>query len=89
MAMAVSRNRTFALTVSADHLIGRYDLLVRGVMPSVSVSCARGLTSVQQTEGSEDISTTCSATRMKNPGNGSLAIRDDGRVCAVGGWDGK
>jgi hypothetical protein len=28
MAMAVSSGCTFALTVSADHLVGRYDLLV-------------------------------------------------------------
>ena len=27
--------------------------------------------------------------RSKYPGNGSVAIRRDGRVCAVGGWDGK
>ena len=25
----------------------------------------------------------------KHPGNGAVAIRQDGRVCAVGGWDGK
>jgi hypothetical protein len=29
MAMAVSMDNTLALTVSADHLIGRYDLSVR------------------------------------------------------------
>jgi hypothetical protein len=28
MAMAVSRDATLALTVSADHLVGRYDLMV-------------------------------------------------------------
>lgn len=28
MAMAVSKDSTLALTVSADHLIGRYDLTV-------------------------------------------------------------
>ena len=26
---------------------------------------------------------------MKYPGNASIALRDDGRVCAIGGWDGK
>lgn len=31
----------------------------------------------------------CTIHRTKNPGNGSVAIRDDGKVCAVGGWDGK
>jgi ASTRA-associated protein 1 len=25
----------------------------------------------------------------KHPGNGAVAIRRDGRVCAIGGWDGK
>ncbi len=28
MAMAVSKDSSFALTVSADHLIGRYNLAV-------------------------------------------------------------
>jgi hypothetical protein len=27
--------------------------------------------------------------RTKHPGNGAIALRDDGRVCAVAGWDGK
>ncbi|KAG6331402.1 hypothetical protein ID866_7688 [Astraeus odoratus] len=27
--------------------------------------------------------------RTKCPGNGAISIRGDGRVCAVGGWDGK
>ena len=27
--------------------------------------------------------------RTKCAGNGSIAIRDDGKVTAVGGWDGK
>lgn len=30
MAMAVSRDHSLALTVSADNLIGRHDILVRG-----------------------------------------------------------
>jgi hypothetical protein len=29
MAMRVSKSNSFALTVSADHLVGRYDLEVR------------------------------------------------------------
>ncbi|KAL4252581.1 WD40-repeat-containing domain superfamily protein [Abortiporus biennis] len=69
MATAVSRDRTFALSASADHLIGRYDLV--------------------NTRSSEDSKTTCTVYRIKNPGNGAIAIRDDGRVCAIGGWDGK
>ncbi|KAG5644377.1 hypothetical protein DXG03_008605 [Asterophora parasitica] len=63
MAMRVSHANDFALSVSADHLIGRYDL-----------------TSTKP----ED----CSVHRTKHPGNGAIAIRNDGRVCAVAGWDG-
>ncbi|KAI5892652.1 WD40 repeat-like protein [Schizophyllum commune H4-8] len=66
MAMAVTRDNALALTVSADHLIGRYDLNVRATEPS-SVSITH---------------------RTKHPGNACIATRDDGRVCAVGGWDG-
>jgi hypothetical protein len=29
------------------------------------------------------------AHRTKHPGNSAITIRDDGKVCAVGGWDGK
>ncbi|KAF9061925.1 WD-40 repeat-containing protein [Rhodocollybia butyracea] len=64
MAMNVSSNNQLALTVSADHLIGRYDL----------------------TASTQD---GCVVHRTKHPGNGCVAIRDDGRICAVGGWDGK
>ncbi|PPQ67516.1 hypothetical protein CVT25_006057 [Psilocybe cyanescens] len=67
MAMRVSRANDFAVTVSADHIIGRYDLR-NGHPPSEE----RGVT-----------------FRSKHAGNGSIAIRDDGRVCAAGGWDGK
>ncbi|KAF9805046.1 hypothetical protein IEO21_09207 [Rhodonia placenta] len=77
MAMAVSRDNSFALTVSADHLIGRYDLQAR---PSRDWVAA---------EEAQDTSAVCTIHRTKHPGNGSVAIRDDGRVCAVGGWDGK
>jgi WD40 repeat protein len=67
MAMRVSRDNRLALTVSADHLVGRYDL-------------------------SADVGTDASSGavyRTSHPGNGCIAIRDDGRVCAIGGWDGK
>ncbi|PCH42454.1 WD-40 repeat-containing protein [Wolfiporia cocos MD-104 SS10] len=69
MAMAVSRDNKLALTVSADHLIGRYD--------------------IQAAENAENSQAVCTVHRTKHPGNASITIRDDGRVCAVGGWDGK
>ncbi|KAG1779217.1 WD40-repeat-containing domain protein [Suillus placidus] len=70
MAMAVSSDCTFALTVSADHLVGRYDLLK--TQEEASKSTRAG-----------------TAFKTKHPGNGAVAIRSDGRVCAIGGWDGK
>ncbi|KIP11199.1 hypothetical protein PHLGIDRAFT_100170 [Phlebiopsis gigantea 11061_1 CR5-6] len=69
MAMAVSRTNNLALTVSADHIVGRYDLTAA--------------------EDPEKLPTACTIHRTKNPGNGAVTIRDDGRVCAVGGWDGR
>ncbi|KDQ57356.1 hypothetical protein JAAARDRAFT_293291 [Jaapia argillacea MUCL 33604] len=70
MAMAVAPDNSFALSVSADHLVGRYDLIAS-----------------DGTGDPADASTTLH--RTKYPGNGAIAIRDDGRVCAIGGWDGK
>jgi len=67
MAMAVSPNNRLALSVSADHLIGRYDLQAREA----------------------SVNTACTVHRTKHPQNGCVALRDDGRVCAVGGWDGR
>ncbi|KAF4571329.1 ASTRA complex subunit [Pleurotus pulmonarius] len=64
MSMRVSRDNSFALSTSADHLVGRYDL--------------------KSSSGSDSV-----VFRTKHPGNGAVAIRHDGRVCAVGGWDGK
>ncbi|CCM03104.1 uncharacterized protein FIBRA_05224 [Fibroporia radiculosa] len=72
MAMAVSRDASFALTVSADHLIGR-----------------GRLHAVQLAESPDTRESACAVHRTKHPGNAAVAIRDDGRVCAVGGWDGR
>ncbi|KAF5359701.1 hypothetical protein D9756_003344 [Leucocoprinus leucothites] len=66
MAMRVSRQNDFAISVSADHLVCRYDLGVAASLPSNA-----GV-----------------AHKTKHPGNSSIAITDDGRVCAIGGWDG-
>jgi len=71
MAMTVSKDCSFALTVSADHLVARYDLNA----PSTSTH--------SETEQPWRV------FRTKHPGNAAVAIRSDGRVCAIGGWDGK
>ncbi|KIY49209.1 WD-40 repeat-containing protein [Fistulina hepatica ATCC 64428] len=63
MAMRVSKDNRLALTVSADNIVGRYDLLAD--------------------------STPGTAMRTKHPGSNCVAIRDDGRVCAIGNWDGR
>jgi WD40 repeat protein len=67
MAMRVSRSNDFALTISADNLICRYDLLIENPSPEKDFI----------------------AFRTNHAGNGSIVIRDDGKVTAVGGWDGK
>ncbi|KAI9568290.1 WD40-repeat-containing domain protein [Boletus coccyginus] len=75
MAMTVSKDCSFALTVSADHIVGRYEL-VRYYTSSSGSS-------------SDPTDRSAQAFRTKHPGNGAISIRDDGRVCAVGGWDGR
>jgi len=65
MAMAVSLDGSVALSVSADHLVGRYDL------------------------GRDSVDAAGTVHRTKHPGNGAVAIHDEGRVCAIGGWDGR
>ncbi|KAK2460896.1 hypothetical protein APHAL10511_007366 [Amanita phalloides] len=67
MAMRVSSNNEFALTVSVDHLVGKYDLKDESADPEKS----------------------CKIFRTMHPGNGCIAIHDKGRVCAIGGWDGR
>ncbi|KIK95219.1 hypothetical protein PAXRUDRAFT_827218 [Paxillus rubicundulus Ve08.2h10] len=71
MAMAVSKDCSFALTVSADHLVGRYDL------------------NASRTPTQSETAQPDRVFRTRYPGNAAIAIRDDGRVCAIGGWDGK
>lgn len=68
MATAVSLDRSIALSVSADHLVGRYDLKVDPISNLESIG---------------------TVFRTKHPGNGAVAFHDDGRVCAIGGWDGR
>ncbi|KAI0649353.1 WD-40 repeat-containing protein [Trametes meyenii] len=69
MALTVSVDGTFALSVSADHLVGRYNIV--------------------EADSATDPKEACSAFKTKHPGNACVAIKDDGRVCAVGGWDGR
>src|ERR1700733_11818430 len=85
MAMRVSKANNTALTVSADNLIVRYDLSVGGCATAIFLAF---LTSPQRA-GDTSPDTTCAAHRTKYAGNSSIAIRDDDKVCAVGGWDGR
>jgi len=71
MGMSVSRDAQLAITVSADHIIGKYNLLE----PQASPTPTNTERFVQH--------------RTKHPGNAAVAMRDDGRICAVAGWDGK
>jgi hypothetical protein len=38
---------------------------------------------------STESSTVCTVHRTQHPGNSAVAIRDDGRIAAISGWDGK
>jgi hypothetical protein len=38
---------------------------------------------------SADPEKSCRVFRTQHPGNGSIAIHDEERVCAIGGWDGE
>lgn len=81
MGLAISPDYTFALSVSADHLIGKYDLV-----SEVRVLCDSLLGKspyMSKQDGKAD------TVRTKHPGYGSIAIKHDRRVCAAGGWDGK
>lgn len=88
MAMCVSKDNGVALTVSADHLIGRYDLTV---CCFISSDYTTGLLNIypQAVGIANNVSEVATTHRTKHPGNGSIVIRDDGKVCAVGSWDGK
>jgi WD40 repeat protein len=61
MALAVSNDRQYCVSVAADHQIVLYDIK----------------------EGAETKS-----VRSNSAGHASIAIREDGQVIAVGGWDG-
>ncbi|KAI0768148.1 WD-40 repeat-containing protein [Trametes elegans] len=69
-----------ALSVSAD---GSFAL-------SVSADHLVGRYDIADAEAAaSEANGACKVFKTKHPGNGSIAINDSGRVCAVGGWDGK
>ena len=71
--MTVDKEMNRAFTVSADHLLCRYDFAkVLSLDASISNDAGR-ITSYS----------------TKQIGNASLATSSDGKVIAVGGWDGK
>ena len=87
MAMRAARAGDFALTVSADHIIGRYSLAVRALFTLFIATWGFTFMRVQDdtpADGQHGV-----IMRTKHAGNGAIALRDDGRVCAVGGWDGR
>ena len=90
MAMAVSVDGSVALSVSADHLVGRYDIDidVRSYLLDprhARAPLTKNLCYVQP----DSIDSTGAVYRTKHPGNGAVAIHDEGRICAIGGWDGR
>jgi hypothetical protein len=47
------------------------------------------MTLLKTQEKASEFTSVGTVFKTKYPGNGAIAIRSDGRVCAVGGWDGK
>jgi ASTRA-associated protein 1 len=84
MGMVISRDRTLALSVAADHFIGRYVVPVS--FETIALFSIRP-NQVLTEQGLDEVSS--SSIRTKRIGNAAIAIRDDGRVCIVAGWDGK
>ena len=77
MAMTVDREMKRAFTVSADHLIVRYDLTSLASKEDLALATPR-----HHAQSTKSFST-------GQIGNASLAVSHDGKVVAVGGWDGK
>ena len=77
MAIAVDPQLGRAFTVSADHLIVRYDLS--------SLASTDGLAIATPGHHAQSVKSFSTG----QIGNASLAVSYDGKVVAVGGWDGK
>lgn len=61
MALAVSKDENFCVSVAADHQVVLYGMAELGKIKTV---------------------------RSNSAGHACVAIREDGKVIAVGGWDG-
>jgi ASTRA-associated protein 1 len=83
MAMSVSPDSAFALTVSSEHFIIKYIIevciLYSSELPHLLIYFIQ---SAKEPQPQPII------FKTKWPGNASIIIRADSRVCAVGGWDG-
>lgn len=79
MAMVVASDLSRAFTVSADHLIVRYDLSpLHSLSPETTVVIS-----------AESAKTQLKHFSTGHIGHASLAMSADDRVVAAGGWDGK
>jgi hypothetical protein len=90
MALCPAPNLEFALSVSADHQVIRYDLRVRRVLfPSPSSpSHSRYLTSATLQHPLPAGAPQFETYKIKQLGNACIAISASSRICAIGGWDG-
>ncbi|KAG1790137.1 WD-40 repeat-containing protein [Suillus plorans] len=74
-------------------VVWKSKLHVESVMAmAVSSDCTLALTvsaDYLKTQEASESTPAGTAFKIKHPGNGAVAIRSDGRVCAIGGWDGK
>jgi ASTRA-associated protein 1 len=88
MAMTLSNDYEMALSVSADHLVGKYMVFVRHFIIFVISRLMLNLLNKQDL-CDEKKKKEIEPIRTKHPGSSAVALRDDTRVCAIGGWDSK
>ncbi|GJJ08363.1 hypothetical protein Clacol_002577 [Clathrus columnatus] len=86
MAMSVTYDNTVAFTVSADNLLCKYSLQVS---IHVLIPLCGGEKWIKNMKDGLSPTERTVVYRTKHPGNGAIALQQEGRVVAVGGWDGK
>lgn len=92
LAMTVSPTLDYAYTVSADHQVVKYDLQVscRSVFTVFSLTGPRPLRQAfGKNEQGDQQSPEPTRFATKQIGNSAIAVSPDGRIVAVGGWDGR
>lgn len=93
MSLALAPNKKSAWSVAADHFVCRYDLFRPDDEPSDSDSVSL-LSTLKGVNDPLTLSLSQATSRLvalptPAPGRSMVAVRDDGKLVAVSGWDGE